>query len=698
MRKVQFPILVCLLLLASVANSHFSPEGVAKSPNLTSSEDHVLSMINGTSAYRYDLELESMALNRTISGYSFRSSGSVGATATAEWIEDKFESFGLETHVEAFQFAAWNIMTQPAMKVDFDANSDTTDDQVVIDSFQPEHYSWPTSEEGIFAQIVVLPLPQISSHAGVQGARYDAETWLAVNTTGKILLVGREIQMMGPMMQAFRNKLQTQPPAALIYVSWYNWSSWIPQVLSSIGGRPASQFGPYYWNLYLPVGQIGFEDGQWIRNALTNNTNISAQIVIEASITQGLHYNVIGKIRGATNQDRMIIISAHYDSTVTPAFSDNGAGVAGLLELARIFSGANQTGEYRPPYTLVFVAFAGEELGLVGSINYVKQHVNDIRNVAAVLNIDCIGSHILQITETTTDDNGLNLQDIVTIAGQDLSAYINYTYSGGSDQETFRNPAGTNEKYRVIWGSDSGIANVTRVKSSIMIGSIPVFYSDVWTDVGSPGWSHTPYDNSTSTCTFDWIGVDRLQVHIQVIGLSVMRVLSAVTNPFLMEVCVGAAVACAVAVVIIYVERTRFRILLRNIRHEISINFGKKELILVILLTSVYLFLSLLFFVRVGRDEMVMYGSPTFTTFRYYGKPFEMIAVISSTAPIDDPGHGPGELELLGSPEYPGSTFVLFQGLLLNLVIFGLLALLTVYGSLKLKYLWEYNHSSDVQH
>jgi hypothetical protein len=662
-------------------------------------ENQIVGVINGTEAYNYDLELESMTLNHTISGYSFRSSGSVGANASAEWIQGQFESFGLETHAEAFQFTTWNMVSPPVLKVDLDGNSNTTDDQVVIDSFQPKHYCWPTPDGGVYAQLVTLPLPDVQSHAGVGGARYDPAAWIAVNTTGKILLVGREVQMMGATAQAFRNKLQAQPPAALIYANWYSWMSWVPTGSGSVGGRPASEYGPYYWNQHLPVGDITYEDGQWIRNALANNTGICAQVIVNASVTQGPHYNVVGKLRGSTNPEKMIIISAHYDSVTTPAFSDDGAGVAGVLELARVFTDANRTGQYRPPYTLVFITFTGEELGLVGSVNYLRQHNNEMKNVVAVLQMDCIGSRTFQITETTTDDNGLNLQDVVTKAGQDRNVYVNYTEPGGSDQETFRNPISTNEEYRYIWGSDAGIANATRVKSSIMIDSIPIFSSDVWTDIGTSGWIHTAYDNSTSTRTLDWVGVDRLQTHMQVVGLSVMRVLSAATNPFLMQVYIGVAVAAAVAAVLIYVERTRLYESLKKLRHELLISFSTKELVIVIFLTGVYMFLSFSFFMRIGRDEVVMSGFPTIAKFRYYGKPFEMISIMASSA-SEVGGADAGEgfrLVGLGS-DYPGTTNVLPTGLLLNIIVFGLLALLTVYVGLKLKYLWEYSRSSDVQH
>jgi hypothetical protein len=249
----------------------------------------------------------------------------------------------------------------------------------------------------------------------------------------------------------------------------------------------------------------------------------------------------------------------------------------------------------------------------------------------------------------------------------------------------------TNEEYRSLWNSEAGIANVTRVKSSIMIDSIPLLYSDVWTDIGTPGWVHTPYDNSTSTRAFDWVGVDRLQTHIQIVGLSVMHVLSAVTNPFLMEVYVGVAVVGAVAAALIYVERTWLYFSLKKLRREILITLDTQGIIAVIFLTCVFMILPLAFFVRIGRDEIAIYGFTRITNFRYYGKPFEMIAIMCRDPIVSDPGE---HFEVTTDPGYPGNTYVLLPGLLLNLIVFGLLALLTVYAVLKLRYLWESHRSS----
>jgi hypothetical protein len=56
-----------------------------------------------------------------------------------------------------------------------------------------------------------------------------------------------------------------------------------------------------------------------------------------------------------------------------------------------------------------------------------------------------------------------------------------------------------------------------------MLCSYPLFYNDLW-NMGTPGWIHTAYDNSTSTGTLSWVEVEGLQNHIKVAALSIMRV------------------------------------------------------------------------------------------------------------------------------------------------------------------------------
>ena len=187
--------------------------------------------------------------------------------------------------------------------------------------------------------------------------------------------------------------------------------------------------------------------------------DVSAKTKIESIIGHGPHYNVIGKISGSVHPDKFVIVSSHYDTVMCSGFCDNGAGTAGVIELAKVFAEANMSGLFRPKYTIVFVPFASEEIGLVGSINYVMQHEYDMSNIVAVINMDCIGSDNLWVSETNPAAE-FDLDELVLTAADDLGINATLQPPGGSDQEAFRDPSWANGFYSWCWGLDAGIHDV----------------------------------------------------------------------------------------------------------------------------------------------------------------------------------------------------------------------------------------------
>jgi hypothetical protein len=79
---------------------------------------------------------------------------------------------------------------------------------------------------------------------------------------------------------------------------------------------------------------------------------------------EGLFYNVVATKSGALWPDRQYIVGAHYDSVGNPGADDDASGVAGLMELARVYS------QYDIGCTLKLIAFDLEELWMVGSGAY----------------------------------------------------------------------------------------------------------------------------------------------------------------------------------------------------------------------------------------------------------------------------------------------------------------------------------------
>lgn len=94
-------------------------------------------------------------------------------------------------------------------------------------------------------------------------------------------------------------------------------------------------------------------------------------------------YNVIAEIPGSTKSDEVVIVGGHLDSWDGPGSqgtADNGTGVTAALEAARILNKAGA----KPARTIRFILFTGEEQGLFGSREYVKQHANELSKISCV--------------------------------------------------------------------------------------------------------------------------------------------------------------------------------------------------------------------------------------------------------------------------------------------------------------------------
>ncbi|HET6722974.1 MAG TPA: M20/M25/M40 family metallo-hydrolase [Chitinophagaceae bacterium] len=114
-------------------------------------------------------------------------------------------------------------------------------------------------------------------------------------------------------------------------------------------------------------------------------------------------FNVIGAIKGKSKPGQVIIFSAHYDHVGTDSTNpfphdkfvadndqiynganDNATGVAAVICLAKYFKALNNNER-----TLLFIAFTGEELGLLGSQFLADEFETD--SIVAVINIEMIG-------------------------------------------------------------------------------------------------------------------------------------------------------------------------------------------------------------------------------------------------------------------------------------------------------------------
>ena len=132
--------------------------------------------------------------------------------------------------------------------------------------------------------------------------------------------------------------------------------------------------------------------------ALPDTVRVSLHIDIET--TRATVNNVLAWLPGQT--DEYVIVGAHYDhlgrgnfdslapsqiGQIHPGADDNASGTAGVLELARLL--APQRGKLKR--SILFMDFAGEELGLLGSAEWVKEPTRPLGKAVAMINMDMIG-------------------------------------------------------------------------------------------------------------------------------------------------------------------------------------------------------------------------------------------------------------------------------------------------------------------
>ncbi|MFN7995503.1 MAG: M28 family peptidase [Bryobacteraceae bacterium] len=159
-------------------------------------------------------------------------------------------------------------------------------------------------------------------------------------------------------------------------------------------------------------------------------------------------HNVAGYLPGIT--DEYVVVGAHYDhlglgeqyslapslaGTVHPGADDNASGTAGVIELARWFS--QQPKQKRG---ILFLTFAGEELGLLGSSYFVNHPALPLDKSVAMINMDMIGRVRDGKVFIGGAGTGTTLRKMLDEVTPKYGLKLDYTDSGGygsSDHTSF---------------------------------------------------------------------------------------------------------------------------------------------------------------------------------------------------------------------------------------------------------------------
>lgn len=131
--------------------------------------------------------------------------------------------------------------------------------------------------------------------------------------------------------------------------------------------------------------------------------------------------NVLAKLEGTENPELIYVVSSHFDSTARgPGADDNTSGTAMLLETARVLA------DTPLPYTVIFASFTGEESGLLGSREFVRQAVENGDRIVGALNNDMMGwanDHRIDNTIRYSNPGIRDLQHGAAMLFSDLITY-----------------------------------------------------------------------------------------------------------------------------------------------------------------------------------------------------------------------------------------------------------------------------------
>ena len=296
---------------------------------MRSEEQAYLEAVDVAYSYRLARRMESFRTNQTL---GYRTAGSEAELATGRMLAEEMRSIGL---------------------------TEVTKDPITLDSWEFEHAELRYQREDgslcrcrLGAYQTQLDTEGFRRYPLVYLGKGTAADYEGLDVTGKLVLV--EINQRDewwinfPVYQA-----HLRGAAALIAVQEGGYGEIHEEALNAqdIAGPPEA-----------PAFSMSRADAVPLKRELLRRGEMEAEFSACTRVRRDQRsYNIVGRIPGR-NRERMILLSAHYDSYFS-GFQDDNAAVAMMLGIARALIKSG----YQPQNTLVFCAMAAEEWGLADS-------------------------------------------------------------------------------------------------------------------------------------------------------------------------------------------------------------------------------------------------------------------------------------------------------------------------------------------
>ena len=320
--------------------------------------------------------------------FGSRFGGTEGERQAAEFFKAKLEEYGLgNVHLEPIEYFGWT-RGEASLEI-------VSPIQKAIPCISLP-YSPPTDLEG-----VILDMGD--------GAPKDFDQ-RAGEIQGKIVMITSVVSPKGSRRWIHRSEKYGRSLMAgatgFIYVNHYAGygpvTGGIGRALSSSAHHNDNREGP------IPGISICKEDGAFIQRLMKRAGEVSIHLTTTDRCQPMTSWNVIGDLPGQQYPDQIVMLGCHYDGhDISQGAADPASGAVSVLEAARVLA------KYAPhlPCTVRFALWGIEEIGLVGSREYVQAHADELSNIRFYLNVDSAGAKS-------------NARDIVLNEWPDLQPYF----------------------------------------------------------------------------------------------------------------------------------------------------------------------------------------------------------------------------------------------------------------------------------
>ena len=350
-----------------------------------------------TSNTAYDLILE------LCDDIGLRFGGTEGEHKAAELLKRKLEGYGLaDVHLEELSYTGWKrgpaslevvepVVPKPriaALGLPYTPNGDLTAELIFVGQGEVEDF------EGLKGQLagkIVLCLAEGAAAPGKKSSHRREKYLRAV-----------EAQAVG-----------------FLYVSQ---NAGQQLVTGSLTAAHAAEY---------PGVAISLEDGADLQRLLKKG-KVVACLDVGGTFEPVVSYNVVGDVPGRDRR-RHILVGGHYDShDVAPGAEDNGTGTAVAVEVGRLLARHREA----LGASVRVILFCGEEIGLLGSWEYVRRHEAELDDLLLMLNLDSVG-RVRPGSEMLRLMGAPDLEDYFREMGEKLAYPIAVESRGGAYSDHF---------------------------------------------------------------------------------------------------------------------------------------------------------------------------------------------------------------------------------------------------------------------